>query len=532
MASAESIDEDEARYAVAEFFSSSPQQSTRLRAQGQQLKLRSNGHDRGYYIFDRPEGGVVFVADDDAIGRTVLGYTNQGCYDAENLPVGLQDWLDQVEVLMNAVHKRKINKRNIRHKAGTVVMDPLIQTKWNQNTPYNNLCPIYNGQRCLTGCVATAMAQVMKYWKWPKHGYLSVSYYDEEGCGQTLSHNLSSDYYDWDNMLNSYSSGYTSVQATAVATLMRDCGYAICMKYRPESSSTSKFSITKMHDYFHYSDEAKDYSAESTSEAKWHELIQQDLRANRPVLYSGRSENGRHRFILDGYDTEGYYHVNWGWGGYQDGWFMLTNLNGYNIKQSMINNLKPDYNDNSNINFADVTVKSLCVANWDTNGDGELSYNEAAAVKELGEVFKGNKYFTSFNELQFFTGMKCIGISAFYNCSSLSSVIIPSNVTYIDEYAFYGCSGLTSITIPNSVIGIYWGAFSGCRSLVSIAIPSSVTTIDACAFNNCSSLTSVTIPNSVNIIGAFAFNNCNNLTSITIPNSVSSLGDCAFYYCI
>ena len=239
------------------------------------------------------------------------------------------------------------------------------------------------------------------------------------------------------------------------------------------------------------------------------------------------------------------------------------------------------------ITFADAKVKGICVANWDTNGDGELSMSEAAAVTDLGKIFRYNTEITSFDELQYFTGVTSIGGSAFFgcssltsitipdgvtsigeeafdNCSSLTSITIPNGVTSIGDYAFWYCSSLTSITIPESVTSIGESAFSCCSSLNSITvdennktydsrnncnaiietasnklvtgcsntiIPESVTSIGYCAFRNCSSLTSITIPESVTSIGIGAFYECSSLTSITIPDGVTSIGNFAFYFC-
>ena len=174
------------------------------------------------------------------------------------------------------------------------------------------------------------------------------------------------------------------------------------------------------------------------------------------------------------------------------------------------------------IDFADANVKQLCVANWDTNGDGELDEDEAAAVTDLGSVFNNNKAITSFDELQYFTGLTSIGNSAFENCSGLTSITIPNSVTRIGEDAFFNCSGLTSITIPNSVTSIGRYAFFNCSGLTSVTIPNSVTSIGNSAFEKCSGLTSVTIPNSVTSIGRSAFDGCSGLTSISVDvnNSV------------
>ena len=190
-----------------------------------------------------------------------------------------------------------------------------------------------------------------------------------------------------------------------------------------------------------------------------------------------------------------------------------------------------EYDGDENINFADAEVKAICVKNWDTNGDGELSKAEAAAVKDLGDVFNSNKSIKSFDEFQYFKGISIIGSSTFGSCSGLTSITIPSSVTSIADGAFYACSGLTSITIPNSVTSIGEAAFQNCLGLTSIIIPSSVTSIGEFAFASCSGLTSITIPSSVTSIGNGFFYECSSLTSIIIPSSVTSIGNNAFTRC-
>ena len=223
-----------------------------------------------------------------------------------------------------------------------------------------------------------------------------------------------------------------------------------------------------------------------------------------------------------------------------------------------------EYATDNPIPFADSKVKEICVANWDTNGDGELSYAEAAAVTDLGEVFKENQNITSFDELQYFTGLQSIGDYTFYYCKGLTSIIIPNSVTSIDGKAFLDCKSLTCITIPNSVSSIGEMVFRGCSGFTSLnvengnsyydsrdncnaiietstntlivgckntLIPNSVTAIGNYAFYDRTDMTSITIPNSVTSIGAYAFFFCKGLTSITIPNSVTSIGSHAFDCC-
>lgn len=462
---AEFLDENQARYAAAEFFSPSSH-STRLRARGLQLKLRSNGHENGYYIFDRPEGGCVFVADDDAIGHTVLGYTDDGCFDAGNLPIGLQDWLEQVSVLMDAVHEGKISRNKVQRRAGEIIVKKLINTSWGQGSPYNNLCPLLDGKRCITGCVATAMAQVMKYWEWPEHGYGSVSYTDTKGCGLTLKQDFSSSYYDWANMRDSYTSAlsYNSKEANAVALLMRDCGYAVHMTYTPESSGAN-VSPVDLAKYFHYSAAAKERYSYQYPEDVWHEFIRQDLMARRPVLYSGRSSEEGHQFILDGLDSEGYYHVNWGWGGGSDGWFILTNLKGYNNNQDMINELVPDKGNGGfsyTLTGSVLTINGMGVIPQDYVMDNAPWADKCKNVRKIvfgegitdipnyfGNGNESDNSFTNLKTLVLPEGLRSIGEAAF-EYSGLTSVQLPSTLVSMDN-AFWGCS-IKELHLPKNLI--------------------------------------------------------------------------------
>ena len=223
------------------------------------------------------------------------------------------------------------------------------------------------------------------------------------------------------------------------------------------------------------------------------------------------------------------------------------------------------------INFADETVKALCVANWDTNGDGELSEVEAAAVTELGTTFKWipdvneTPYdILSFDELRYFTGLTSIGEDAFQSCAMMKSLTLPSSITSIGQSAFYGCRSLTSITLPETLTAIGSLAFFGCSSLTSFNVPASVSSILANPIENCPKIVSVTIdsdnpyydsredcnaiirtssntliagcqtsviPNTVTAISSSAFEECNGLTSIFIPASVTTIGERAFYNC-
>ena len=183
------------------------------------------------------------------------------------------------------------------------------------------------------------------------------------------------------------------------------------------------------------------------------------------------------------------------------------------------------------ITFKDETVKNICVANWDINGDGELSRGEAARVTSIRKFFRGTdiKYF---EELQYFTGIDEIGEEAFNQCHDLVSIVIPDNVLWIEEYAFNDCTSLLDIVIPDHVTWIGANAFSNCCSVSDIVIPNSVTYIGYSAFNECGGLEFVTIGSGVRTIEGSVFYGCCNLKNIVIPDSVTSIGNSAFSYCI
>lgn len=205
------------------------------------------------------------------------------------------------------------------------------------------------------------------------------------------------------------------------------------------------------------------------------------------------------------------------------------------------------------IEFADAVMKELCVDAFDTNGDGELSYDEAVAVTDLNMLKLTKKNFKTFDEFQYFTSVKhipncyfmevgiesiklpesiiSIGGEAFHDCSNLTNVTIPEGVTSIGYCAFEDCYSLTNVTIPESVTSIGNKAFEGCHSLESVTIPEGVTSLASHIFYSCTGLESVTIHESVTSIGDGAFRNCSRLTNVTIPESVIIIGMSAFEGC-
>lgn len=288
--------------------------------------LRSDKKNNApYYAFNLEQGYVIVSGDDEM--TELVGYAENGFFDAENVPPQMQLWLDGYAEYVAAVQSGKAKARKILlSDSPSVVVEPLVTTKWNQDAPFNNFAPEYtddnnNTQRCATGCAATAMAQIMKFHNWPEQGVGHYSY-EHQSFG-TISSNFSEHVYDWTNMIDRYNNGeYSNVQADAVALLMKDCGVSLNMNYGPVSGASIYSYTPAFKNYFRYSSRTVNRSGCETAE--FTKIITDELQEGRPIIYCGTGEDGGHAFVVDGYDTNYFLHVNWGWGGYSDGYFDMN----------------------------------------------------------------------------------------------------------------------------------------------------------------------------------------------------------------
>lgn len=319
-----------------------------------------------YYVFPFGENkGFAIVSGDDDMPE-IVGYADHGTYDANNMPAAMAAFLNNYRATIEAVKQGNASAiKNIAEAKAlranntrtTTAVSPLLgDIKWNQSEPYNNMCPKYDGTNLsATGCVATAMAQVMMYWKYPNELKADIQGYKTSTHELTVAGELKGQKYDWDNMLPTYTNNnYTQTQADAVAKLMLHCGKAVEMDYGEESGAI--VTPGRLAKYFGYdSDLMLDLMRSCFTLAEWTAIIDKELQAKRPILYSGRTTNGGHQFVCDGSDGNGLYHINWGWGGYQDGYFDITILNpgqggigagnvtdGYNRGCDMIIGIQPD----------------------------------------------------------------------------------------------------------------------------------------------------------------------------------------------
>lgn len=342
-------------------------ETSSAKAKSKRVKSVS-GEVPAYYVFPNGEGkGFTVVSGDDHLPE-VVGYSDKGTYDEENLPsnyVGfMKAYEEMVGQLDNGDSRASASIAEAKALRSSGYQQPTVapllgSIQWNQMIPYNKMCPMYNStDRSVTGCVATAMAQVMMYYQYPKTLQADIPAYVTRTKYLSIPQINKGESYDWNNMLPQYASyeplNYTDAQAAAVAKLLYHCGVACEMDYGPSSGANVTPAILST--YFGYdSDLMQDLNRDVFTLAEWSQIMDKELSARRPILYSGRSSDGGHEFVCDGTDGNGLYHINWGWGGYQDGYFDVTILNpdkggagsgsapdGYNQYCSMIVGIAPD----------------------------------------------------------------------------------------------------------------------------------------------------------------------------------------------
>ena len=294
--------------------------------------------DQQFYIFNSEdaEGYVIVAADNVAI--PILGYSYSGTLDVNNMPENMRWWLSEYDREIKWAIAQGIGPtadtqsewQNLSYiakaKKADVIVAPLIQTHWSQTPRYNNLCP-YDAdkqKRCVTGCVATAMAQIMKYWEYPAKGIGSHSY-NHSTYGEQYA-DFGNTTYEWSLMPTRLSSSSSNAQINAVATLMYHCGVAVEMDYGLDESGANNWWVENAYkNYFGYSGEARICAKDEYSIDEWKSKLKVQLIYGRPIYYDGRGSSGGHAFICDGYRSDDYFHFNWGWD-QKDGYYSLSAL--------------------------------------------------------------------------------------------------------------------------------------------------------------------------------------------------------------
>lgn len=346
-----------------------------------------------YYVFNNDAGGFVIIAGDDAV-TPVLGYTSTGSFDAENLPDGLKDLLKSYERQIAALGDNYVANQTATRAAFTG--EKLLKTaEWNQMAPFNKYTP----SNYVTGCVATAGAIVMKHHGYPAKGTGSHSY---TWNGKTLTANFGHDY-DWASMPVKYD-GTNDADFDGVARLMADLGVAVEMQYAKGGSGASMEDLlTALKKYFGYSKYARLLAIADLGAEVWNDRLRAEIDANRPILYSAVDSNkGGHSFVIDGYKDESF-SVNWGWGGYCDGFYRIGALNPetggkplgdkYNLSQSAVFSLQPSDGEEviSNLGFIKVDgyLETMNMNVTDVKADKKLNLYLLPLQSQGDNLFTG-----------------------------------------------------------------------------------------------------------------------------------------------
>ena len=314
-------------------------------------RSETNPEKADLYVFNNSDRGFVIISGDTRTDGIVLGYSDEGAFNPDNIPVNLKDWLDayctEIDYL-NTMSGNVISAGAMYlPKSAEAIVGPLLgDIEWGQGRPYNELAPTAGSSRCPTGCVATAMAQIMCYHQWPLQGKGSHSY---QWNNQTLSSDFSLSVYNWDIIEHKYSYYGGSEDSRAnVARLMYDCGVSIDMEYGPSGSGAFTFDVpSALANYFSYSSTVAYRQKNRYTKTEWEEMMKAELNAGRPILHSGvDSSAGGHAFVCDGYDSDDYFHFNWGWDGDGNGYFKSSALNvrGYrfNTSREIVIGIEPD----------------------------------------------------------------------------------------------------------------------------------------------------------------------------------------------
>lgn len=314
-------------------------------------KAKEANHLQPLYVFNASDNkGFVVISGDDAT-ESILGYCDDNSFNIDSIPDNLMGWLVGTEEQIEYVRRNNITTVQGSNERNPI--SPLVKSKWGQDSPYNADCPVVNGTKTPTGCLATALAQVMYYHRWPQSPTTSIPGYSTPTYNVYMEE-LPSTTFDWTNMKDSYRS---SNSAPAVAELMRYVGQSLEMDYTPGASGAHNYYVPwLLSSYFNYPTNCIYLERDDLSIAEWDDVVYNELVHQRPILYCGYTPNWEgHAFVCDGYNGNGMYHINWGWNGSYDGYYRLSVLNpgtttqtgaastedGFSVGQSIILGIQP-----------------------------------------------------------------------------------------------------------------------------------------------------------------------------------------------
>ena len=545
-----------------------------------------------YYVFNaEANGGFAIIASNDQMPE-VLGYAEQGHLNLAQVPDNVKWLLDYYEGIAKSLKKSSAPGRRAgtRSASERTELVPLLNTKWNQDGIYQQQCPDISGTKTLTGCVATAMAQVVNFFQWPLNSVReAVGYTSNKDDAEKKIDlpSLPARKFNWFNMTND-----------DIAWLMRYCGQSVLMDYKTDESTSSPSSIPgALISVFNFSKGVDLVDRKEFTDEEWEQALYHEIELGRPVIYSGFKNKKGHTFVLHGYKN-GQFYINWGWGGDFDGYFALTSLtpgdNDFTEDQNAVVGIQPasnndiSYEEKQEIGFREVHVEhqgQLATLLPESERylisrlkvTGEIGGKDIEVIRDMsndkygngnqGRLSKldlsearlvGGEKFNILN-LVYDTKDDVLTDATFLDCITLTNVILPQTLTEIGYSAFFNTS-LTSIVIPKTVTTLSGDAFNvptlnsiqveegnpnyysqnnaiyekatgklvrGCRAS---GIPEGVTEIGNAAFRD-ADLEKIILPKSLKKFGKQSFCENGKIKDIYIPASIEEMGDYAFDNC-
>ena len=489
-------------------------------------------NQEAYYVFNiDSSNGYVIVSGDDRM-PDVLGYSYRGSYNRASIPDNMKSWLQgYVEEYQYLQSHSEAKAASLTSVEGDAIL-PMIPTQWGQDLPYNNLCPLIGEDRTVTGCVATAMSQIMYYHKWPEQTKKRIPAYTTTTANISMPA-IPVTTIDWDNMSPYYGYyGATETLNQAVANIMLLAGCSVKMNYGLNASSAAaREALKALVDYFDYK-EGISYEVRKNYTSKiWNQKMYDELSNGRPVIYGGQGSGGGHAFIIDGYDKDDYFHVNWGWGGYQDDYFLLSALQNYNNDQEAVIGIEGKGNPEHKYAYAflEDDVLTFCYDNEREKRTGIMfdvnsfdwkgkDYCDKITTVRFDDSFAGYPFMMTMRMM--FSGMT--NLTAIEGLTNLST----QNVT--DMYAMFSdCEKLESLDLSNfktgNVTNMHY-MFAGCSAVDTLNLSSfdtrNVTDMNG-MFYGCSSCTSIDVSNfdTRNVMDMYGmFYACQSLTSLDLSS--------------
>ncbi|MFC2514153.1 MAG: C10 family peptidase [Prevotella melaninogenica] len=574
---------------AAKVFGQSPSLSM-TRASGEEPRtLLAN---KAFTVMGYNNGGFVIVSNDDLL-PAVIAYSNT-VFDKNTSNAGFKWYLSAVEEAINGIVKAGKPRTMIAPDQSKYAakIPSFVTSIWGQEKPYNNLCPegttsgtgSWQGYgstgRTVTGCVATAMAQIMYYNRWPEKGTggtHSVYVKQADGTKKIVTVNYEESFYDYTNMIDSYKGHYSKEQGDAVAKLMLDCGVAADMNYATDGSGTYTENAARgLRRNFGYPETTQMLKRRKYSEQAWMDIIYNEINERRAILYTGvDNKNGGHAFVLSGYDETGKVWINWGWDGASDGFYDIALLNPKSYKfsedQDMIIGIEGEKTEtlqdtitvdtpgrlqeliadsikskisslkiNGKINSTDLRTIRQIAGN---NPDGTIQRSSLVSL-DLSDaviVSGGDPYLVD-DKRQLTTNDNEIPERAFFNCKSIRKLILPKSTMTIGDGAFGKLGRLDSISIPTGDNKNY--IFDGqtlmtkdSKEIIAVMpnnkgdfnVAKGITKIHNYGFSGCSKLTKIVLPNTITTIGDEVFSGNNSLGIIRLySKEVPVLGHNAF----